>query len=66
MRLFIVNKVVIVLNYIANLLYYIRLTIFYRVVELQLNKLLFTIERDRSNIFLVFFNTRTSSILLLR
>jgi len=66
MRLSIVNKVVIVLNYIANLLYYIRLTIFYRVEELQLNKLLFTIERDKSNIFLVFFNTRTTSILLLR
>jgi len=66
MRLSIANKVVIVLNYIANLFYYIRSTIFYRVIKLQLNKLLFTIERDKSNIFLVFFDTRTFSILLLR
>jgi len=65
MRLSIANKVVIVLNNIANLFYYIRSTIFYRVIKLQLNKLLFTIERDKSNIFLVFFDTRTFSILLL-
>jgi len=39
--IFIANKVIIVLNYIANLFYYIRSTILYRVIELQLNKLLF-------------------------
>ena len=66
MRLSIANKVVIVFNYIANLLYYIRLIVFYCVVELQLNKLLFTIERDKNNIFLVFSNIEISSILLLR
>ncbi len=66
MRLLIANKVVIILNYIANLLYYIKLIILYCVVKLQLNKLLFTIERNKNNIFLVFFNTKTFSILLLR
>ncbi len=66
MRLSIVNKVVIVLDYIANLLYYIKSTIFYRVIELQLNKLLFIIEKDKDNIFLIFFNTRIISTLLLR
>jgi len=65
MRLFIANKIIIILDYIANLFYYVKLTIFYRVVELQLNKLLFTIERNKSNIFLIFFNTKTFSILLL-
>ncbi len=64
MQLSTISKVIIILNYIINLLYYIRLTIFYRVIKLQLNKFLSTIERDKSNIFLVFFNTRTFSILL--
>jgi hypothetical protein len=66
MRLSIVDKVVIILDYIANLLYYVKLTILYRVVKLQLNKLLFIIEKDKDNIFLVFFNTKTFSILSLR
>jgi hypothetical protein len=66
MQLSIVNKVVIILNYIVNLLYYIRLTILCCVVKLQLNKFLFTIERDRNNIFFAFFNTKIFSILLLR
>jgi hypothetical protein len=66
MRLSIVNKVVIILDYIANLLYYIKSTIFYRVIELQLDKLLFIIEKDKDNIFLIFFNTRIFSTLLLR
>jgi hypothetical protein len=61
MQLSTISKVIIILNYIINLLYY---TIFYRVIKLQLNKFLSTIERDKSNIFLVFFNTRTFSILL--
>ncbi len=65
MQLSIANKIVIIFNYIANLFYYIKLTIFYYIVELQLNKFLFTIERDRDNIFLVFFNIRIFSILLL-
>ncbi len=65
MQLSIANKIVIIFNYIANLFYYIKLTIFYYIVELQLNKFLFTIERDRDNIFLVFFNIKIFSILLL-
>jgi hypothetical protein len=65
MQLFIVNKVVIILDYIANLLYYIRLIVLYCVVKLQLNKLLFTIERVKDNIFLVFFNIEIFFILLL-
>jgi len=66
MRLFIANEVVIILDHIANLLHYVKLTIFYRVVKLQLNELLFTIEKDKSNIFLAFFDTRTFSTSLLR
>jgi hypothetical protein len=66
MRLFIANKIVIIFDHIINLLHYIKLTIFYCVVKLQLNKLLFIIERDKSNIFLVFFNIRTFFTLLLR
>jgi len=66
MRLSIVNKVVIILDYIANLFYYIRLIVLYRVVELQMNKLLFTIKRNKNNIFFVFFDTKIFSILLLR
>ncbi len=66
MRLFIVNNFIIILDYIANLLHYIKLIVLYRVVELQLNELLFTIERDKNNIFLVFFNIRTFSTSLLR
>jgi hypothetical protein len=66
MQLFIANKIIIILNYIANLLYYIKSITLYCVVELQLNKLLFTIERDKSNTFLVFFDTRIFFILLLR
>jgi len=65
MQLSITNKVVIILNYIANLLYYIRLTIFYCVIKLQLNKFLFIIERDKSNIFLIFLNTKIFFILFL-
>jgi len=66
MRLSIANKVVIILDYIANLLYHVRSTILYRVIELQLNELLFTIEKDKSNIFLVFFDIRTVSTSSLR
>ena len=65
MRLSIASKVVIIFNYIANLLYYVKLILLYRVVELQLNKLLFIIKKDKSNIFLVFFDTRIFSILSL-
>ena len=66
MRLSIVNKVVTIFDHIANLFHHIKLTIFYCVVELQLNELSFTIERDKSNIFLVFFNTKTFSTSSLR
>jgi hypothetical protein len=66
MQLSIANKVIIILNYIANLLYYIRLIVFYYIIKLQLDKLLFIIERDKDNIFLVFFNTRIFFTLLLR
>jgi len=66
MRLSIASEVVIIFNHIANLLYYIKLIVFYRIVELQLNKLLFIIERDKNYIFLIFFNTRTFSTSLLR
>ena len=66
MRLFIISKIVIIFNHIANLLHYVESIVFYCIVELQSNKLLFTIERDKSNIFLVFFNIRTFFILLLR
>jgi len=65
MRLSIANKVVIILDYIANLLYYVKLIVFYRVVKLQLNKLLFIIKRNKNNIFLVFSNIETFFILLL-
>jgi len=66
MRLSITNEVVIILDHIANLLHYVRLIILYCVVKLQLNELLFTIKKDKDNIFLVFFNTRTFFTSLLR
>jgi len=66
MRLFIASKVVIILDYIANLFYYVKLTILYRIIKLQLNKLLFIIKKDKDNIFLVFSSIEIFSILLLR
>jgi len=66
MRLSIASEVVIVLDHIANLLHHVRSTILYRVIELQLNELSFTIEKDRGNIFLASFDTKTFSTLLLR
>ena len=66
MRLFIASKVVMILDHIANLLHYVKLIVLYRVVELQLNELLFTIEKDKSNIFLVFFDIEAFFTLLLR